>query len=173
MAHDNDREPDDASRWAIDGATRHPAHSGPCNHDHNGCGYPPGLTKNETLVWDALSGSEEPRKAYEILDQLKAQGVRAPMTVYRALDGLEAKGYIHKLEGLNAFMLCNHHGPHELQAFLVCGSCTSVEEVSLDDLGQLVAPFVRRRGFAMSTARLEVRGECKACQISRTIKPNR
>ena len=173
MADDEDRRQSGFLGEATNRGANHAPHSGPCNHADRNCGYPPGLTKNETLVWDALSGSEEPRKAYEILDLLKARGVRAPMTVYRALDGLEAKGYIHKLEGLNAFMLCNHHGPHELQAFLVCETCASAEEVSLDELGQLVAPFVRRRGFAMSTARLEVRGECKSCQLSRSVPANR
>ena len=61
---------------------------------------PLGLLKNEKLVWDVLAVSKEPLKAYEILDTLKERGVRAPMTVYRALDGLEAKGHIHKLDGL-------------------------------------------------------------------------
>ncbi|MEE2693015.1 MAG: Fur family transcriptional regulator [Pseudomonadota bacterium] len=124
---------------------------------------PSGLTKNERLVWDVLAGGAEPLKAYEILDMLKEKGVRAPMTIYRALDGLETKGVIHKLDALNAFMLCNHEGPHEVQAFLVCEKCTTVKEVEIDAVGAGFAPAVRRTGFEMHTARLEVRGFCESC----------
>ena len=124
---------------------------------------PAGLTRNETLVWRALREAGEPLKAYEILDRLKAQGVRAPMTVYRALEGLETKGLIHKLEGLNAFIVCNHDGPHQLQVFVVCDDCHGVSEIEIDGLEGLVAPAARRVQFAMDTARLEVRGRCDAC----------
>jgi len=127
--------------------------------EHN----PAGLTKNEKLVWEALSRDNEPLKAYEILDILKEKGVRAPMTVYRALDGLEEKGFIHKLEGMNSFLPCNHDGPHPVQAFLVCVKCTSVEEVDLDGVESGLMPAIRRTGFAMHTARLEVKGECHKC----------
>lgn len=124
---------------------------------------PEGLTKNEVLVWDALSGGDEPLKAYEILDNLKERGVRAPMTVYRALDGLEQKGHIHKLEGINSFVLCNHNGPHSIQAFLICDDCASAEEIELETVEANLAPVFRRAGFKMETARLEVRGHCAAC----------
>lgn len=124
---------------------------------------PGGLTKNEMLVWDALAGGEEPLKAYEILDQLKEKGVRAPMTVYRALEGLEAKGFIHKLEGLNSFVVCNHEGPHEVEVFLVCEKCASAEEIEIDGVEACVTPVLKRAGFSMKTARLEIRGHCPNC----------
>ncbi|MEL7489137.1 MAG: Fur family transcriptional regulator [Pseudomonadota bacterium] len=129
------------------------------NGDHN----PAGLTKNEKLVWEALSAGKDPLKAYEILDILKEKGVRAPMTVYRALDGLEEKGFIHKLEGMNSFVPCNHDGPHPIQAFLVCVKCASVEEVDLDGVESGLMPAIRRTGFGMHTARLEVKGACLKC----------
>ena len=144
------------------------AHDGPGGHGNpaNGGGKrkrPSVLTKNEKLVWDTLAESTEPLKVYEILDKLKEKGVRAPMTVYRALDGLEAKGLIHKLDGLNAFVLCNHDGPHEVQAFLVCETCTNVTEFEIDSVAAGFAPAVRRAGFDMHMARLEVRGVCDGC----------
>lgn len=127
---------------------------------------PAGLTKNEKLVWDALSEGQQPLKAYEILDMLKGKGVRAPMTVYRALDGLEEKGIVHKLDGLNSFVRCNHEGPHEVQAFLVCQICSTVKEIEIDAVATGVAPAVRRAGFDMHQARLEVRGVCDACECA-------
>lgn len=124
---------------------------------------PKALGKNEKLVWDALNQSAEPLKAYEILDILKERGVRAPMTVYRALDGLEGKGHIHKLEGLNAFVLCNHEGPHQVQTFLVCSDCSHVAELDVVAVEADIAPAVRAANFAMTTARLEINGQCVKC----------
>lgn len=145
-------------------------------HDHNGHGggnghggdgrEPEGLTRNESLVWEALSEAGGPLKAYEILDRLKDKGVRAPMTVYRALEGLEQKGFIHKLEGINAFVTCKHEGPHEVQVFLVCESCASAKEVELDVIESNLRPLLRRTSFKMKTARLEARGLCHECQAA-------
>jgi Fur family zinc uptake transcriptional regulator len=140
-----------------------------CDHDHDhddhsaSGRHPSGLTRNENLVWDALSGAEDPLKAYEILDILKEKGVRAPMTVYRALEGLEAKGYIHKLEGLNSFVLCKHEGPHEVQVFMVCETCASATEIELEGIEAILRPVLRRATFQLKTARLEARGQCVNC----------
>lgn len=131
--------------------------------DHQGIHRPSGLLKNEKLVWNVLAENEEPLKAYEILDKLKELGVRAPMTVYRALDGLETKGHIHKLDGLNAFVLCNHEGPHVVQTFLVCENCSTVKELEVVAVEADIAPAVRAADFDMHTARLEIKGNCNAC----------
>jgi len=140
-------------------------------HNDDGNGHAPGeqrnrpagLAKNEKLVWDALAATSEPLKAYEILDNLKERGVRAPMTVYRALDGLENKGHIHKLDGLNAFVLCNHEGPHVVQTFLVCEGCSTVKELEVVAVEADITPAVRAADFDMHTARLEIKGTCMSC----------
>ena len=124
---------------------------------------PSGLSKNEKLVWETLAASVDALKAYEILDQLKDKGVRAPMTVYRALDGLETKGHIHKLDGLNAFVLCNHEGPHVVQTFLVCESCSTVKELEVVALEADILPAVRAADFDLHMARLEIKGNCASC----------
>lgn len=133
-------------------------------HDHNDSREAVGLTKNESLVWEALIDGGGPLKAYEILDRLKDKGVRAPMTVYRALEGLEEKGFIHKLEGINAFVPCEHEGPHDVQVFLVCEKCASAKEVELESIGADLRPVLRRASFQMKMARLEARGLCANCQ---------
>ena len=134
-----------------------------CATAHDDRSPPQGLTRNEALVFDALSGGYEPLKAYEILDHLKDKGVRAPMTVYRALEGLEEKGYIHKLERTNSFVRCDHGAPHEVQIFLICEQCGSAREIQIESVRLALAPAIRELGFAMATARLEARGRCAAC----------
>lgn len=134
------------------------------DHDHDHNGGPSGLTRNEQLVWDSLVDAGGPLKAYEILDSLKDRGVRAPMTVYRALEGLEQKGFIHKLEGINAFVPCKHEAPHEVQVFLVCESCASAKEVELESIETDLRPLLKRASFLMKTARLEAWGLCANCR---------
>ncbi len=134
------------------------------DHNHGDSREAIGLTRNESLVWDALIEGRSPLKAYEILDRLKDKGVRAPMTVYRALEGLEQKGFIHKLEG--TFVPCKHDGPHEVQIFLVCESCASAREVELESIETDLQPLLRRSSFQMKTARLEARGICADCQAA-------
>ena len=139
-----------------------------CGHDdhmhENHKKKPAGLPKNENLVWEVLAAAQEPLKAYEILDKLKDKGVRAPMTIYRALDGLELKGHIHKLDGMNAFVLCNHEGPHMVQTFLVCENCSTVQELEVRAVEADIAPAVSAAEFKMTTARLEIKGYCRSCK---------
>ncbi len=64
------------------------------------------LTRNQSLVFNALDGASGPLSAYDILDKLRADGFRAPLQVYRALDKLVEYGMVHRLESLNAFVAC-------------------------------------------------------------------
>ena len=112
-----------------------------------------------------LEDAGGPLKAYELLGQLKAQGVKAPMTVYRALDRLEGRGMVHKLDGLGAFVVCQHGEPHAMQAFLVCDGCAGVSEVVSQRTVPLDRDVIERvatdSGFTASSARLEIRGHCR------------
>ena len=56
------------------------------------------LSKNQALVYEALSQASKPVGAYDLLDQLKAHGLRAPLQIYRALEGLiELKVVVTKM----------------------------------------------------------------------------
>lgn len=70
------------------------------------------LTKNQGLVLSVLESSGQPLSAYTILDRLRGQGLKAPLQVYRALDKLLEHGRVHRLESMNAFVVCCHsrHG---------------------------------------------------------------
>lgn len=107
-------------------------------------------------------------KAYELLAALKDKGVKAPMTVYRALDRLESKGLVHKLDGINAFVICNHDEPHRIQIFLICTNCSHVEEVREEDVSGFDWSSMTRlgetAGFHPQSTRIEVRGVCEKCR---------
>ncbi|MEM9839474.1 MAG: Fur family transcriptional regulator [Pseudomonadota bacterium] len=126
------------------------------------------LTKNDQLVLTALEEAGRPLKAYDLLERLKVQGIGAPMTVYRALDRLQKQGLVHKLDGLGAFMICKHGAPHDVEIFLICENCDSVEEIEdLSEVGEALHEIIARKseatGFKAELIHMEVRGNCAKC----------
>jgi Fur family zinc uptake transcriptional regulator len=69
----------------------------------------PVLTANQQLVSAALTEAEVPQSAYAILERLQGKGIKAPLQVYRALEKPINFGLVHRLEILNAFVVCDHH----------------------------------------------------------------
>jgi len=133
------------------------------NHDHGRA--PSDLTKNQSLVFGALSRAEGPLSAYTILDQLRDDGFRAPLQVYRALDKLVETGMVHRLESLNAFVACSHPGcdSHQTIAFAICETCGKVTEISDEALEARLRELAGETGFAVKRAVVELRGVCAGC----------
>jgi len=125
------------------------------------------LTKNQALVFNALARADGPLSAYTILDQLRGEGFRAPLQVYRALDKLLDYGMIHRLESINAFVACTHphdhgHG-HGMIAFAICEKCGQVSEFSDDVITGRVRAWTSENGFKQSKTTIEIRGVCANC----------
>jgi Fur family zinc uptake transcriptional regulator len=126
-----------------------------------------GLTKNQALVFDKLTASGGPMSAYQILDDLREEGFRAPLQVYRALDKLMADGLVHKLESLNAFVACAHPeekcGSHGLTAFAICNACGNVFEFHHHGLEHDLEGVLGKKGFKPEKTVVEIRGKCANC----------
>lgn len=86
--------------------------------------HDPRLTRNQSLVLSVLEASGQPLSAYGILDRLREHGLKAPLQVYRALDKLLEIGRVHRLESMNAFVVCCHSLHRQLHpritAFEIC-----------------------------------------------------
>lgn len=126
----------------------------------------PELTKNQSLVFEALSEAGAPLSAYTILDQLREHGFRAPLQVYRALDKLLERGLIHRLESLNAFVACQHKHNHSHQGttvFVICGTCGDVDELSDQVVNDQLMRRAVERNFRVESAMVELRGRCSGC----------
>jgi Fur family zinc uptake transcriptional regulator len=129
----------------------------------------PDLTRNQTLVFDALTGAQGPLSAYTILDQLRDDGLRAPLQVYRALDKLVESGLVHRLESLNAFVACNHPAgetsavSHGTVAFAICDECGGVAEFAEQDVVKRLQGWARTEGFHAHSTVIELRGLCENC----------
>ena len=126
------------------------------------------LTKNQGIVLTALSKSEKPLSAYEILkfDGVRIEGIKAPLTVYRALDKLIAYGLVHRIESLNAFIACDS-APHiEPAGFIICNDCKNTTELRINDCEDHLTKGARDLGFHVEKVRVEVTGRCYSCNKS-------
>lgn len=137
-------------------------------HGHHSHGAVGELTRNQSLVLDALSQADGPLSAYSILDQLRDDGFRAPLQVYRALEKLVSLGFVHRLESLNAFVACSHeactsHSHAGQTVFMICNDCGGVREAADADLAAMIAVLAARTGFGLTGATVELRGQCEKC----------
>jgi Fur family transcriptional regulator, zinc uptake regulator len=121
------------------------------------------LSPTQLRVLDLLAKAGKPLSAYDLLGQLRSEGVNAPPTVYRALDKLIAHGLAHRIESLNAFVAC--HAPHhsEMAAFAICDHCGKVEEITDKAVEVAFAGMAKGRGFHASRMNVEMHGHCADC----------
>jgi Fur family transcriptional regulator, zinc uptake regulator len=122
------------------------------------------LTPIRRKVLEALAASHRPLGAYDIM---AAVGGRrpAPITVYRALDFLMARGLVHRIESRNAFVACaNNHRNGALVAFLICEACGAVGEAQGNTVSQSLTAAARSAGFTPRTSVVEITGLCAHCR---------
>jgi Fur family zinc uptake transcriptional regulator len=110
---------------------------------------------------EALADAGRPVKAYDLLPALGEGAAPAkPATAYRALEFLEDLGLVHKVAGINAFVLCAHGGGSHVTTLYVCEKCgvadERVEERAAPD-GDAPA------GFRVERSVVEHYGVCAAC----------
>ncbi|CBI76811.1 transcriptional regulator, Fur family [Bartonella clarridgeiae 73] len=125
------------------------------------------LTRNQALVLNVLKNEEKPLTAYAILDRLREEGFRAPLQVYRALEGLVQLKHIHRLESVNAFMVCSHpeNCHHELTIFTICDKCGQVNEIQKQAIAYDIKKVAEKIGFQAHKSTVEIKGTCKKCAI--------
>ena len=94
------------------------------------------LTPLRRRVLDIFSGERAPLGAYAILDELSRREGKhvAPPTVYRTLDFLLERGFVHKIESLNAYAPCEHLGHAHHGMLLICEACGRSEEIEDDEV---------------------------------------
>lgn len=123
----------------------------------------------QSEMMEVLERADAPLSAYDILAALRGSYPKiAPTTVYRALKVLLDQGRIHRLESLNAYMICQHpHShdnghPHE-SILSICDDCGSVEENEAPDLVASLGHVIGKSGFEAQRHVIEVHGRCADC----------
>ena len=131
-------------------------------HEH---AKPADLTRNQELVLGTLNHAPAPLSAYDILDLLRGDGIKAPLQVYRALDKLVERGLAHRLESLNAFVACADEHCHRkgLIAFAICEACGKVDEFADAVIEERLAGWAKATGFKTERTTMEIRGKCAEC----------
>ena len=92
------------------------------------------LTKNQSLVMQALAEADQPLGAYELLNRLQPSGFKAPLQVYRALDQLVEKGLVHRLESLNAWTACCEDQHGYTPVFAICATAAMSPNILTNSL---------------------------------------
>jgi Fur family zinc uptake transcriptional regulator len=122
---------------------------------------PGSRSSNEEQVYDALRNASRSMSAYEILAALQNTNIKAAVQVYRALERLIAKNRVHRIESLNAFVVCRCESHSTPAAFYICDRCGSTCE--FDPAPALGALSPAEGGFEIQQASIELRGLCTHC----------
>jgi Fur family transcriptional regulator, zinc uptake regulator len=127
------------------------------------------LTSMRKRVLELIAYADRPVKAYDLLDQLRPEMVRAaPTQVYRALDFLIEHGFIHKLESINAYTGCHHPAEQHTVPFFICDRCGAATEFCDSKVAEMLIGHARSLGFTAHAQTLEVHGVCARCTGANT-----
>ena len=121
-------------------------------------------TKPRENVLKIIASSKKPLKAYDILKLLANFSKNPkPPTAYRAIDFWEKNNFIHRIESLNAYSLCESNHLHKGSQFLICNQCGDVIEYHFNEISRLLKKKIEKNIFSPKTWNLEVKGVCSKC----------
>jgi Fur family transcriptional regulator, zinc uptake regulator len=123
-----------------------------------------GLTDTRRKVFELVIKAGQPVGAYRLLEAMQDKGTRVmPPTVYRALNFLQGKGLVHRIESLNAFVACTQHEHEHEGQFLICSDCGKSEELADESVSEMLREKAEAHGFTLTQQTIELRGLCKDC----------
>ena len=123
-----------------------------------------GLTDTRRTVFELVIKAGQPVGAYRLLEAMQDKGTRVmPPTVYRALNFLQGKGLVHRIESLNAFVACTQHEHEHEGQFLICSDCGKTEELADESVSEMLREKASAHGFTLTQQTIELKGLCKEC----------
>ena len=122
------------------------------------------LTPIRRRVLELIWQSHRPSGAYELLEQLAAEGHKpSPPTVYRALDFLLDNLLIHRVSSRNAFVGCTHPGDEHMAQIFICDRCGTAVEQADASLNRHIRHNAKDLQFRIRTQTVELAGVCPLC----------
>ena len=122
------------------------------------------MTPARKEVFALLSEHQGAIGAYDLLEQLKEVVPNAkPPTIYRALDFLQAQGFVHKITSSNSYVLCSHFEQQHPVQMLICRKCGSVQEIHSDGVHEKFLSQANAQGFHVERQTVEALGICADC----------
>lgn len=123
-----------------------------------------GLTDTRRKVFELVIKAGQPVGAYRLLEAMQDKGTRVmPPTVYRALNFLQGKGLVHRIESLNAFIACTQHEHEHEGQFLICSDCGKTQELADESVSEMLREKASAHGFTLTQQTIELKGLCKDC----------
>ncbi len=115
-----------------------------------------------TLLWE----SHKPVSAYNILAMMQRARGRpiAPITVYRALEFLQAHGLAHRIESRSAYIGCRIPETDHTGQFLLCRGCGCAAEIDERGIAEALQASAQRVGFDVTSPVIEIEGACPDCR---------
>ncbi|RUO28217.1 zinc uptake transcriptional repressor Zur [Aliidiomarina sanyensis] len=122
------------------------------------------LTPTRKEVFALLSQHDGAIGAYDLLEQLKQEMPNAkPPTIYRALEFLQAQGFVHKVSSSNSYVLCSHFEKQHPVQMLICSHCGNVQEIHSKGVHEEFLQQAQKKGFTVQQQTVEAIGICEAC----------
>ena len=121
-------------------------------------------TKPREFVLKIIASSKKPLRAYDILKQLSLVLKNPkPPTAYRAIDFWVKNNFIHRIESLNAYSICEADHLHSGSQFLICNQCGDVTESHICEIPEIIKKKIQKKIFSAKSWNLEVKGICSKC----------
>lgn len=122
------------------------------------------FTDQRRDVLEIIASAKKPMGAYDVLEALgEYMDNPKPPNAYRAIEFLVEQGFVHRIESLNAYVVCGVDHRHNGSQFLVCDECGVVIEAHLCHLPQDLEKHVKTQGFSANRWNAEIHGICKDC----------
>lgn len=122
------------------------------------------ITLPRMEVLKIISLNKKPIKAYDILKKLSLVIENPkPPTAYRAIDFWLKHNFIHRVDSINAYIICKADHLHKGVQFMICDHCGKVIESHLCDLPEIIKNNVKKNIFQLSKWNLEIIGKCSQC----------
>nr|WP_259371819.1 transcriptional repressor [Caldimonas mangrovi] len=122
------------------------------------------LTALRREVLELLLLREGSAKAYDLQDDMRARHGRvAPTTVYRALEFLIEQELVHRVDAINAFVVCNGEHVHHHAMMLVCAQCGQVTEWHDEEAFAALGKRLRKSVAGFHVGSVEIKGLCTNC----------
>lgn len=103
-------------------------------------------------------------KAYDLLHDLGLQDRdMKPPSIYRSLAFLLEQGFIHRIESLNGFVICDHPGEWHQTLLMICDACGHVQEAPCAIIHESLQAAATEKGFSIAETVLELHGHCQSC----------
>jgi len=120
------------------------------------------FTQPRKEVLEVITSHNTPLSAYDILKILSVEKEVKPPTVYRAIEFWLKHGFIHRVESINAYIVCDLSHRHQGTQIIICDSCGMTKEICLNDF-EIKKRINTTENFKVTDWNIEIRGLCKNC----------